>query len=326
MPDRITPESVRADETPRTRNVAGLTSSELRHLAINNGYKTWQPSIRATGLRSSALTHRTLGQGPSSRIAEQYLLASRMVRGDVRVQISTRPYFNDDGLRTVSLIGQEDVHPDDLVQLPAPTPTDMTLSEAITSRRSRRDFVSAPLSLQELADLIGHSAAETGRAHVALADGGQVELPLYAAANGGGLRPIDLYVLPLQVDGLAPVVHRYDRRRHALVRDPAAAEARRIVDACVSPPDQEHLSRSSVVFVLTGRPWRSMRKYGARGLRFLFVEAGHLAAATGLTANALGLGAVECGSLCDDEVHELLGIDGLYETYIHSVIVGKRAR
>lgn len=67
-----------------------------------------------------------------------------------------------------------------------------------------------------------------------------------------------------------------------------------------------------------------MRKYGARGLRFLFVEAGHIAASMSLISNALDLGAVECGSLCDDEVHDLLEIDGLFETYIHSLIVGRK--
>lgn len=300
-----------------------LSSSELRHLAINNGYKTWQPSIRSTGLRSSELTHRTLGQGPSSRIAEQYLLASRLARGDVRVQVSTRPYFSDEGLRTVSLIGQEDAHPDDVIPLPIPRTIDAGLGETIMGRRSRRSFESEAISLQQLTDIIGHSLAETGRARVELSSGDEVQFPLYAAANGGGLRPLDAYVLPLRVEGLCPVVHRYDKRRHALIRTPNAADATKIVDTCISPPDQEHMSRSSVVFILAGRPWRSMRKYGARGLRFLFVEAGHIAALMGLAASALNLGAVECGSLCDDEVHDLLGIDGLFETYIHSVIVGR---
>lgn len=326
MPDRFTREATNHEPQDSMEADSGsrLSSSELRHLAINNGYKTWQPSIQSTGLRSSELTHRTLGQGPSSRIAEQYLLGSRMVRGDVRVQVSTRPYFNDDGLRTVSLIGQEDAHPDDVVPLPSPQAIDTTLGDAVAGRRSRRSFASEEMSLQQLTDIIGHSIAETGRARVELSDGGQVQFPLYAAANGGGLRPIDAYVLPLRVEGLAPVVHRYDKRRHALIRTPDAADAARIVDTCISPPDQDHLSRSSAVFILAGRPWRSMRKYGARGLRFLFVEAGHVAASMGLAASALEFGAVECGSLCDDEVHDLLGIDGLFETYIHSVIVGRR--
>ena len=301
-----------------------LSSSELRHLAINNGYKTWQSSIQSTGLRSSELTYRTLSQGPNARIAEQYLLASRIVRGDVRVQMSTRPYFTDDGLRTVSMIGQEDVHPDDIVELPKSNPIRTSLGKTVSKRRSRRDFISKTITLQQLADIIGHSLAETGSAHVELNEGGQVRLPLYAASNGGGLRPIDAYVLPLRVKDLLPVVHRYDKRRHALVRLPKAASTKRIIDTCISPPDQDYMSRSSVIFILAGRPWRSMRKYGARGMRFLFIEAGHVAASINLAATALGFGSVECGSLCDNEVHDMIGIDGLFEAYMHSVIIGRR--
>lgn len=188
MPDRFTNENLPATEHSEGIPQPKLTSAELRHLAINNGYKTWQPSIQATSIRSSELTHRTLGQGPSTRIAEQYLLASRMVRGDIRVQMSTRPYFNDDGLRTVSLIGHEEVHPDDLIPLPEPGDTTTSLSETIKSRRSRRDFSAEAISLEELTDIIGHSTYETGQARVDLVDGRHVSMPLYASANGGGLR------------------------------------------------------------------------------------------------------------------------------------------
>ena len=72
-----------------------------------------------------------------------------------------------------------------------------------------------------------------------------------------------------------------------------------------------------------GAPWRSMRKYGARGMRFLFLEAGAIAQNLNLACAGLGLGSLDCASLYDDEVHEALGADGLYEALLHAVIVGQ---
>jgi hypothetical protein len=43
-----------------------------------------------------------------------------------------------------------------------------------------------------------------------------------------------------------------------------------------------------------------------------------------LSVEALGLASVACGSLCDDEVHRIVGLDGLYELLVHVVVVGCR--
>jgi SagB-type dehydrogenase family enzyme len=68
-----------------------------------------------------------------------------------------------------------------------------------------------------------------------------------------------------------------------------------------------------------------MRKYGNRGLRFLFLEAGAMAQNIHLACEALGLGSFDCASVYDDEVHEALGIDGLHESLLHTVIIGAGA-
>jgi SagB-type dehydrogenase family enzyme len=79
---------------------------------------------------------------------------------------------------------------------------------------------------------------------------------------------------------------------------------------------------AAAICFLVARPWRSMRKYGDRGMRFVFLEAGAMAQNIALVAVALGLGSVDCGSFYDDEVHETLDIDGVYETLIHAVFLG----
>jgi SagB-type dehydrogenase family enzyme len=65
-----------------------------------------------------------------------------------------------------------------------------------------------------------------------------------------------------------------------------------------------------------------MRKYGNRGMRYVFLEAGAMAAHIELATTALGLGCVQCGSFYDDEAHEAMDFDGVYEALAHAVIIG----
>ena len=57
-------------------------------------------------------------------------------------------------------------------------------------------------------------------------------------------------------------------------------------------------------------------------MRYVFLEAGAIAEHISLAAAALGLGDVHFGSFYDDEAHQALRVDGLYEALIHSVLIG----
>jgi SagB-type dehydrogenase family enzyme len=65
-----------------------------------------------------------------------------------------------------------------------------------------------------------------------------------------------------------------------------------------------------------------MRKYGPRGLRYLLIEAGAITQNIHLATQALGFASVDCASVVDAEVHEVLDIDGLYEALIHTIVIG----
>jgi len=49
-----------------------------------------------------------------------------------------------------------------------------------------------------------------------------------------------------------------------------------------------------------------MWKYGQRGYRYVWLDAGHLAQNLYLVADALGLGPVAIGAFFDEELNELL--------------------
>ena len=55
---------------------------------------------------------------------------------------------------------------------------------------------------------------------------------------------------------------------------------------------------------------------------FSAIAAGAMAQNVALATTALGYGSVDCASIYDDEVHEVLRFDGVASALIHTIIVG----
>jgi len=64
-------------------------------------------------------------------------------------------------------------------------------------------------------------------------------------------------------------------------------------------------------------------KYGERGYRYIYMEAGHISQNLYLQAASLGLGSVVIGAFIDDDMHKLLQIDGRKEIVVSIQAVGK---
>ncbi len=82
------------------------------------------------------------------------------------------------------------------------------------------------------------------------------------------------------------------------------------------------IAAAAFLILLVGRPWRSMRKYGPRGLRFVLHEAGAIAFAVHLAVTAMDLGAVDYSGFYDEEANDVLGLDGLFDLLLHAVVAG----
>jgi SagB-type dehydrogenase family enzyme len=69
---------------------------------------------------------------------------------------------------------------------------------------------------------------------------------------------------------------------------------------------QELCRDASVVVVITAVRTRTMWKYGQRGYRHLFLDAGHVGQNLYLVATALGLGPTAIGGFLDEDLGALL--------------------
>lgn len=286
---------------------------------ITNNLRPFNPSIVSTGLHTYASRYDALRNVSDRRVAEEFLINSELRRGDAQMGLSVESYFSEPEITLLALLGREGRLGSRSVSLPKSLELSMDLGEVIRSRRSVRTYCGSAMPLAYLATVV---RAACGITEI-MADEENVSGSAFRSTpSGGALYPIDLHVAALHVEELQRGLYLYDSRRDELWQTGDDGMANALLEALALPGRVITEKQASVVCLLVGRPWRSMRKYGDRGMRYVFLEAGAMAEHINLTAVALGLGSVDCGSFYDDEVHEAIEVDGLYETLIHAVFLG----
>lgn len=201
------------------------------------------------------------------------------------------------------------------VPLPEPELPAASLADVIEGRRSERAFAGQPLTLHELSALLHAAYGVTRRPEGAAGE------RFRSAPSGGALYPLDLYPFVESVAGLGGGAYHYDPLRHALAPLPWMGAPPSLAAAMIAPG---LLDGCAVTFVVAGMFWRTRFKYGLRGYRFALIEVGHLAQNLLLACAALGLAALPVGGFYDARLDELLGLDGLNESTLYAVCVGRR--
>jgi SagB-type dehydrogenase family enzyme len=297
--------------------------ADLISVAVfNNSYVNTNPAAAATGFRTNGLRHRCRSFMGQSRVADDFLVGTRFLRIDREAEASVQTYFRPEGLVMLSLAGAESSQ---VKELPKSVRLRREVGDVIGRRRSTRRFTGDPIELPHLSTILRAASGVTRQSRVQVPGQGEVTLRFRAVSSGGGLYPVDLYVAALRARRLDRGVYRFDPIRNGLVKAGDSDDLALMLDAFPTYDQASWTSHSSAIFLLVGHPWRSMRKYGNRGLRFLFLEAGAMAQNIHLACEALGLGSFDCASVYDDEVHEAIGIDGVHQSLLHTVIIGAGA-
>lgn len=198
----------------------------------------------------------------------------------------------------------------------------ITLQEALVRRRSLASDAApraGTIDVDDIAAILKYSYGIVGERRAA--DSSHVQR-LRACPSAGGLYPLEIYPVVMDVAGLACGLYHYDAVHHAL-------SCLRREDARVLMPGldfQPHFrQQASVVFIVTAVLLRSMAKYLDRGYRFVMNEAGALTQNLHLTTLARGLPGCVLGGFCDADVAAYVGADGAKEIVVLGFIVGKRS-
>lgn len=254
-----------------------------------------------------------------------FLKTSMLHRYDTEQLNTNEIYLDDAGVCTLSLMGKRDHDRQQAILLPPVTAMqlDMSLDKALLSRRSQRTFQEAHLSFKNMAQTLQAAAGITGKANVVLGNGAEVELSLRAAPSAGALYPIDLYVATQQVEHVKDGVYFYDPGTNTLIAKQDSDKAQQVFRQLhANSADAHSYAKANLIILLIANPWRSMRKYGPRGLRFLMQECGAMSQNIHLATVAQGLNSVDSGGFYDEEIHALLELDGVYQSFLHAVVVG----
>jgi SagB-type dehydrogenase family enzyme len=168
------------------------------------------------------------------------------------------------------------------------------LIKALSKRRSKRDFSDEELSINELSMILWacQGITEPGRG-------------FRTAPSAGATYPIELYVV------LRQGVYGYDPKEHALSLHQRGDLRKKLSNVALG---QRPIAIAPAVLVFCYNPQKIVWRYGARSLRYAYIETGHIAQNALLAATSLDLGAVPIGAFDDNKVKAVLELknDVLY--------------
>lgn len=195
-----------------------------------------------------------------------------------------------------------------VIELPAPKYVSGTsLEEAMFRRRSVRDFKDLPLTISEVSQLLWAAQGAAGAR-------GRRTVP-----SAGALYPLELYIVAGNVLGLTGGIYRYVPDGHKLLTLAIGEKRKDLCDAALS---QSSIRRAPAVIVMSGVYERTMSKYGERGVRYVYMEAGHAAQNVYLESVSLGLGTVVIGAFRDEEIRRIMKMTEM-EGPLYIMPVGK---
>lgn len=179
-----------------------------------------------------------------------------------------------------------------IIPLPDPVKTSRTsVEEALQMRRSVRSFSSSPITMSELGQLLWAAQGITDPAGYR------------TAPSAGALYPLELSIAVRRVEDLDMGIYRYRPENHTLL--PVAD--RDVTDAVYRAAlSQSAVRDAAAVIVISAVPARTTGKYGQRGFRYVYMEAGHTAQNIYLQAVSLDLGTVSVGAFDDGEIARVM--------------------
>lgn len=169
----------------------------------------------------------------------------------------------------------------------------ISVEQALSQRRSVRNFASRALSLEQISQLLWACQG------VSSGDGKRT------APSAGALYPLTSWLIACRITDFGEGVYRYHPR-------PEGLEVWKPGDFGVSVGeaafDQQWIASAPAILAITAAISRTAARYGPRAERYVFMEVGHAAQNVYLQAQSLGLGTVMVGAFDDAAMAQILSL------------------
>lgn len=185
----------------------------------------------------------------------------------------------------------------------------ISVEEALLKRRSVRSYKEEALNLKEVSQILWSAQGITDPSF-----GGRT------APSAGALYPLEIYLVVKNVKELPLGVFKYKPENHSLIKIFEGEISRQLAKAALG---QNFIAEAPAVLVISGVFERTTKKYGEKGIQYVFMEAGHAAQNIYLQAEGLNLGTVTVGAFVDEEVKKLLRMPE-EENPLYIMPVGKK--
>lgn len=182
----------------------------------------------------------------------------------------------------------ENAEVEEIIYLPEPeTVGEMSMEETIKKRRSVRSFNDKELNLEQISQILWAAQGITD------------EKGYRSVPSAGALYPLEVYVV--KKDG----VFHYIPEGHKMEIILEGDIRKKLKEICLG---QQWVEDAPVDIIITGVYKRTTIKYGDRGIRYVYLEAGTACQNILLQAVSLGLGAVPVGAFRDNQIQEILNL------------------
>lgn len=204
-----------------------------------------------------------------------------------------------------------------LIDLPQPKNINIgsiKLRNAIEKRTSLRKYSKEAISMEELSYLLWCTQGVksiTSR-----------PATLRNVPSAGARHPFETYILANNIEGLSQGVYRFIASKHTLAEISLDKDlAHRIEMACLEQP---FISKSAATFIWVADSKRTKWRYGERGYRYMYLDAGHVCQNLYLAAEDINSGVCGIAAYDDEVMNEIIGVDGEEQFVIYIATVGKK--
>lgn len=179
------------------------------------------------------------------------------------------------------------------ISLPVPNfEGNISVEEALKKRRSTRSYKNEPLALNEISQILWSAQGITDPSF-----GGRT------VPSAGALYPLEIYLVAKNIKELPAGVFKYKPENHSLIKILEGEISGQLAKAALG---QSFIAEAPAILIISGVFERTTKKYGERGVQYVFMEAGHAAQNVYLQAESLNLGTVTVGAFIDEEVKKIL--------------------